>query len=241
MDGANAPIEVLEGIERRCVRLRPLPTPDVLEYSLPQATCLVTDNGSVTTLKLVQALLEKGWRVTVLSFPPELLPQQVPLPPGVRRVILADLTEAHLQQRLAEIAADGPIGAFIHLHPRFAAEGLAFLEADRAIVKQVFFIAKHLKQTLSQTAHSGFYTVTHLDGAFGFDHDHSFTAIPAGLFGLTKTLAMEWPTVACRALDLSPSLDADQITACILAELHDPDRSVTEVAYGAKGRVTLTV
>jgi hypothetical protein len=241
VDQADAPIESLEGIERRCVKLRPLPTPDVLDYSLPQTTCLVTDNGSVTTLNLVQALLEKGWRVTVLSFPPAILPQQVPLPPGVRRVILADLTEDHLQQRLNEIAADSPIGAFIHLHPRFAASGLAFLEADRAIVKQVFFIAKHLKQMLTQTAHSGFYTVTHLDGAFGFDHSHSFTAIPAGLFGLTKTLSMEWPTVACRALDLSPSLDADQITACILAELQDPDRGITEVAYGDYGRVTLAV
>ena len=37
-----------------------------------------------------------------------------------------------------------------------------------------------------------------------------FGAVDGGLFGLTKTLNLEWESVFCRALDLSPDLDAAQ-------------------------------
>ncbi|BDA71523.1 hypothetical protein CAL7716_056890 [Calothrix sp. PCC 7716] len=49
----------------------------------------------------------------------------------------------------------------------------------------------------------------------------------------------EWANVFCRAIDLSPQLDADTSARCIIAELHDPNRYLTEVAYGSHGRVTL--
>ena len=76
-------------------------------------------------------------------------------------------------------------------------------------------MAKHLKQTLNEVARyerSYFLTVNRLDGAFGLDSSTSFRAnfgaIGAGLFGLTKSLKWEWPKVFTRAIDLSPTLDA---------------------------------
>ena len=56
---------------------------------------------------------------------------------------------------------------------------------------------------------------------------------------LTKTLNLEWPQVYCRAIDVHPGYDAQQTAAYIVAELHDPNRLVTEVGYGNHGRVTL--
>ncbi|WP_407636595.1 hypothetical protein [Fischerella muscicola] len=49
----------------------------------------------------------------------------------------------------------------------------------------------------------------------------------------------EWPKVYCRAIDLSPDLSAETSAQHIVAELHDPNRYLTEVAYGSQGRVTL--
>ena len=110
-------------------------------------------------------------------------------------------------------------------------------------MKQVFFLAKHLKGSLTQAANLGrsaFLTVVRLDGAFGLGQWTDFSAIAGGLFGLTKTLSHEWPSVFCRVVDLSPDLTVGQAIQFILAELHDPDQALVEVANGPHGRVTLT-
>jgi NAD(P)-dependent dehydrogenase (short-subunit alcohol dehydrogenase family) len=234
-------------VERNQVRLSILPIPDRLKLHLPDGQIgLVTDDGTELTTNLVQTLTQKGWKIVVLSFPSSVLPQSAPLPADVPRVRLQTLTEAELEQQLAMIAATyGSIAGFIHLHPSFqlpATQGLTFLEAEKDIVKQVFFMAKHLKPMLNQAAtqgHSCFYTVARLDGAFGFERTNNFGAIAAGLFGLTKSLGHEWQSVYCRAIDLSPALDAVQSAQCIAVELEDPDRTIREVGYGTQGRMTL--
>jgi NAD(P)-dependent dehydrogenase (short-subunit alcohol dehydrogenase family) len=236
------------GIERSLVTLKRLPFPDVLEYSLPASySCLVTDDGLPSTPALVQALTAYGWRVVVLSFPQSVVPQRSQFPPEVPRLELQDFSEEQLQQQLALIAQTyGPVGAFIHLHPPFLLDHhhtVGYLDADRLLVKEVFFMAKHLGASLKQAAaegHGCFYTVCRLDGAFGLDRRVNFGAIAAGLFGLTKTLNMEWSAVTCRALDVSPNFTPEQVVSCVLAELYDPNRTLVEVAYGDQGRTTLT-
>ncbi|MEA5503216.1 beta-ketoacyl synthase N-terminal-like domain-containing protein [Halotia wernerae UHCC 0503] len=239
--------QVNHNIQRLPVKLKNLPPPDSLDFTLPEGhIALITDDGSLTTSKLAHSLTEQGWKVVVLSFPQSLIPQQSPLPKGMPHVTLTDLSEEHLQQKLQAIATNfGTIGAFIHLHPVFAANHsgkISYLKAEKAIVKHVFLMAKHLKQSLNEVAHYGrscFCTVVHLDGAFGLEHQVNFGAIGAGLFGLTKSLRWEWPKVFTRAIDLSPTLDAQQSIPYIIAELHDPNLYISEVAYGSQGRVTL--
>ncbi len=236
---ATAPVE--HSILRKLVSLNPLPAPDYLEFALPDNhICLLTDDGAENTARLSQALLERGWPVAVLSFPQTVIATQAPLPQGVTRVTLADLSEAHLQQQLAAISSSiGPVGAFIHLNP--ADEGRA-AGASKAIVKQIFFIAKHLKASLNEAAQQGracFLTVARLDGEFGLSGELNFNPIDGGLFGLTKTMNLEWPQVFCRAIDLHPGIDPTQIAQFVLAELHDPNRLITEVGYGQQGRTTL--
>ncbi len=238
---------VNQNIQRFSVKLKNLPPPDSLDFTLPEGhVALITDDGSLTTSKLAYSLTEQGWKVVVLSFPQSLIPQQSPLPKGMPHVTLTDLSEEHLQQKLQAIATNfGKIGAFIHLHPMFAENHIgkiSYLKAEKAIVKHVFLMAKHLKQSLNEAAHYGrscFCTVAHLDGAFGLEHQVNFGAIGAGLFGLTKSLRWEWPQVFTRAIDLSPTLDAQQSIPYIIAELHDPNLYISEVAYGSQGRVTL--
>ncbi|MEH1911323.1 MAG: beta-ketoacyl synthase N-terminal-like domain-containing protein [Nostoc sp.] len=241
------PPELEHNIQRHPVKLRSLPQPDYLDFTLPEGHIgLITDDGSLTTYKLTESLIEKGWKVVVISFPQSLIAQQAPLPTGVTRVTLANLSEEHLQQQLQAIASHcGAIGAFIHLHPMFVANNtgsISYNEQEKAIVKHVFLMAKHLKPSLNEAARHGrscFCTVAHLDGAFGLEYKVNFGAIGAGLFGLTKTLRWEWTKVFTRAIDLSPRLDAKQSVQNIIAELHDPNLYISEVGYGAQGRVTI--
>ncbi|MFM7407928.1 MAG: beta-ketoacyl synthase N-terminal-like domain-containing protein [Cuspidothrix sp.] len=235
-------------LPRRPAQLQILPRPDFWEAQLPAGhISLITDDGSLTTSKLAYALIEQGWKVVVLSFPQSLVPEQLPLPVGVTRVTLANMTEQHLQLLLQSIIAQhGAIGAFIHLHPQFTPDKpghISYPEAEKAIVKQVFLMAKHLKATLNNAAslegRTSFCTVTHLDGEFGLGHQSNFTAIGAGLFGLTKSLRWEWPKVFFRAIDLNPTLDPHQSAQYIVAELHDSNCYIGEVGYSSQGRVTL--
>ncbi|WP_375471685.1 beta-ketoacyl synthase N-terminal-like domain-containing protein [uncultured Nostoc sp.] len=241
------PPELEHNIQRHPVKLKSLPQPDYLDFTLPEGhIALITDDGSLTTYKLTESLIEKGWKVVVISFPQSLIAQQAPLPTGVTRVTLGNLSEEHLQQQLQAIASHcGAIGVFIHLHPMFVANHtgtIPYHEQEKAIVKHVFLMAKHLKPSLNETARHGrscFCTVAHLDGAFGLEYKVNFGAIGAGLFGLTKTLRWEWPKVFTRAIDLSPRIDAKQSVQNIIAELHDPNLYISEVGYGSLGRVTL--
>jgi hypothetical protein len=243
---APPPLEV-DGVGRNLVQLSILPIPDRLKLHLPEGHIgLVTDDGTELTTQLVQTLIQQGWKIVVLSFPSSVIAQSAPLPADVPRVTLQALTETELEQKLALITSTyGSIAGFIHLHPSFqlpANQALTFIETEKDIVKQVFFMAKHLKSILNQTAltgHSCFYTVARLDGAFGLERSHNFGAIAAGLFGLTKSLGHEWQSVFCRALDISPAIDAAQAAQWIAVELQDPDRSIREVAYGVQGRTTL--
>lgn len=183
----------------------------------------------------------------ILRFPLGLIAGPSSVPDGAHGVVLDNLSEDHLKQQLTAIAETyGQIGAFIHLNPLLQdphGDGLHYLDAEKAIVKHVFLIAKHLKKSLkkeaTQAGHGCFLTVARLDGGFGLGQALNFSTISAGLFGLTKTLNNEWESVFCRAIDLHPGLESDRSVQCILTELHDPNRLITEVAYGTQGRVTL--
>ncbi|MBF2067745.1 MAG: acyltransferase domain-containing protein [Calothrix sp. C42_A2020_038] len=235
------------GIQRLPAQLKRLNEPDWLEFNLPQGyVALITDDGSETTTQVAQSLTQRGWKVVVLNFPSSLVPEKSVLPPGVERLALNDLSEEHLQEQLNAVATNyGSVGAFVHIHPLFQAphtQGVFYNNEEKAIVKHVFLMAKHLKKSLNEAAKHGrscFCTVARLDGGFGLEHNCNFGAIGAGLFGLTKTLIWEWANVFCRAIDLSPKFDAATNARCIVAELHDPNRYLTEVAYGGYGRVTL--
>ncbi|BAT52650.1 Beta-ketoacyl synthase [Nostoc sp. NIES-3756] len=237
------PVSIIENVQRRPAKLKYLPAPDSLDFSLPEGhICLITDDGSLTTSQVAQSLTERGWKVVVLSFPQSLVPQESPLPASVNRVTLADMSEELLQHKLSAIATNyGTISAFIHLHPTCQNQGL-YTAQEKAIVKHVFFMAKHLKKSLTEAGRynrSCFFTVTRLDGAFGLEHNTNYGAIAGGLFGLVKTLRWEWPTVFTRGLDLSPSLNPQQSAQHIVDELFDSNLCITEVAHNSQGRFTL--
>lgn len=244
----SQPLNEIGGVARHPAKLQFLPEPDFLEFALPEGSItIITDDGSLTTSALAESLTKKGLKVVVLSFPQSIVPGRSVLSSNIKNIILEDISEKHLQQQLEAIADNcGSIGAFIHIHPIFnaAPNHINYSPEEKAIAKLVFFIAKHLKKSLNAAAESGyscFCTVTRLDGAFGLEQKVNFGPIAGGLFGLTKTLTWEWGQVFCRAIDIHPQIDPQNCVNHIQAELHDPNRLITEVGYGTQGRMTITV
>ena len=243
-----AKISPIISIPRGVVNLKILPAPDFSQFTLPENhICLLTDDGTLSTGSLAQQLVAQGWKVVVLSFPSDFVPGQMPLPAGINRVTLLDLSETHLQQQLAEIATQfGPVAALVHLNPSSATsqkDGI-FSKSQIEIIKHVFLLAKYLKEpltTASKNNQSAFMVVVRLDGEFGLGNKIDFDPISGGLFGLVKTLNLEWKSVFCRAVDISPEVDPEKAVNHIIAELHDPNRLITEVAYTPQERSTLVV
>ncbi len=228
------------GIERHVVQLRQLTAPDFLEFTVSGDVCLVTDDGTIATATLAKALTAEGWQVVTLSLPYTLIPANPQLN-GAARVQLDDVSEDSLQKALTLITDRyGKISAFIHLSP--PRTGSLFDATDKALVKFAFLMAKHLKPHLTRTnitARPCFIALTRLDGALGTSVEADYGVSTGGLFGLVKTLSLEWDSVFCRAVDIHPNTSGDQIAAYIQAEMHDPNRLLTEVAYGTRGRTTL--
>ncbi|MDF1513575.1 MAG: hypothetical protein P1S60_07185, partial [Anaerolineae bacterium] len=141
----------------------------------------------------------------------------------------------------------GLVGAFVHLHPYFepgdAALGIPFNKISEQILRQVFLMAKYLQQHLTSAAalHQPaarvcFMTVMRMDGGFGLRNERDIDVIAGGMLGLTKTLALEWPEVFCRSVDVSPEIKG--AASCIMAELTDPSRLIIEVGWHKTGRTT---
>lgn len=184
---------------------------------------------------MAQSLFELGYQVSILCFPESTLSERTSLPAEINCFTLQDWSEQHFQEQLTKI---GAIHTFIHLHPHTEE---FYSEAEAAIVKQVFRIAKHCKISLNQAVagRNAFLTVTRLDGELGLGNQRDFGVIGGGLFGLTKSLNHEWQSVFCRAIDLNPDMDATTASRNIIDELQDPNLLITEVGYGDKGRVTI--
>ena len=228
--------------KRSIVKIHPLPRPDYLEFDMYEnEICLITDDGTKLTSSLCKKMNEKGWKPLVLIVPDI----QSDLPEEIERIYLKDLTEETLKATLRQIENDfAPIGGFIHLDPGPSLKSnnaIVFPEKEKDILLHVFLMAKHLKSELVSNRPGKrrfFMTISRIDGTFGLSGETSHL-ISGGLFGLTKTLSHEWPTVFCRAVDIDPKMDSDLAMSAIISEIHDPDTRIKETAYGSLGRITL--
>ena len=220
-----------------------------MDIILPEGhCCLVVDDGTQLAQLTVQRLEQRGWPVVVLCLPQAVVPRRQAWSESTHRVQLDDLSEDRLQAALADAASRfGPVAVLIHLHPDCHAcqgEGLHFTDTSKQVLQVVFLAAKYLKESLNKAAHLGraaFMTVVRLDGEFGLGDRVDYDPISGGLFGLVKSLNLEWESVFCRAVDLDPEIDAVQAADYLMAELMDPNRRLVEVGYSSKGRATLVL
>src|SRR5450759_351633 len=232
-------------IPRGVVALKFLPSPDHLDMVFPKDhTCILMDDGTGLTPALAEALSGQGIKVVVLGLKDTPASDKSKMPKNIRRILMEDLTEAGIQNTLANIQQEfGPAGMYIHLDPPGTAAA-TYSEVENTIARTTFLVAKYLMKNLTESArlnYAAFVTVTHMDGEFGLTTSGLFEPVSGSLFGLVKTLNLEWERVFCRAIDLSPDLNVATAVEHIMAELYDPNRLISEVGYSNKGRFTLVV
>jgi hypothetical protein len=237
--------EASETLPRGVVALKFLPSPDHLDMVFPKDhTCILMDDGTSLTPALAKALSAQNIKVVVLGLKSTLVSNHEQLPKSSRYVMMKDLTELGIQNTLASLQQEyGPAGMYIHLDPPGTAED-TFSETENTIARTTFLVAKYLMKNLneaSQLNYAAFVTVTHMDGEFGLTTSGLFEPVSGSLFGLVKTLNLEWEKVFCRAIDLSPDVNVSTAVEHIMAELYDPNRLISEVGYSNKGRFTLVV
>ncbi|WP_415776073.1 beta-ketoacyl synthase N-terminal-like domain-containing protein [Shewanella oncorhynchi] len=217
------------------------------------ACIIISDDGHNAGV-LAEKLHAQGLTVAVVRSPESLVASASPLNSHIASFTLAAIDDTSISAVINEIKSLGTVAGFIHLQPQHKtsadAKGLVLSSAAKASVEQAFLFAKHLQPLLTTAAtantDSSFISVSRIDGGFGY-LNHSQIARSelnqAALAGLTKTLSHEWPSVHCRALDITPALDAKQLANAVIAELFATDNvlevGVSQGAAQALERVTL--
>jgi len=236
---------VKEPLFKGVVNLKSLPLPDHIKKPAEKdQVTLVLADGTPLTKELVDKLIQSNHKVGLLRLPKTLCSNTNDIPETVRQFEISQVSEEAIEPVLRSIKETyGPVSNFIHLD-QISIGSPGSSEKAKEINKAVFLIAKYLKEPLTLAGNSGqaaFITVSRLDGQFGLSMKNAFEPVNGGLFGLTKTLNLEWENVFCRAIDIDPGMDPGLAADYILAEFHDPNRLISEVAYNKNGRFTLSV
>jgi acyl carrier protein len=228
-------------VQVHSVTLSPLPPPDRIELEItPSRPVLIGDAGSELTPEVAQLLNEEGWPVVLWRYSTFRAVSKPDVSENFPYVQIKDASDKDIKKQMEIVREQyGKIGGFLHIHP--PKKDLKDPE-ERKLIKEVFFLGKHLKDDLNTTHDWGrtfFITVTQYDGQLGTNQGHPFGE-GSGLPGLTKTLRWEWPNVFCRAVDLDPLQSVKENARAIVAEMYDPNRQTAEVGYGPQGRVTIS-
>ncbi|MBF0412886.1 MAG: SDR family oxidoreductase [Desulfamplus sp.] len=80
----------------------------------------------------------------------------------------------------------------------------------KSFLKKAFLLAKQSGRYLTNTS-SFFATISFIGGSFGFGDENISDPIQGGLAGLTKTAALEWSGVLCRAFDFSSNIETTNV------------------------------
>jgi len=111
---------------------------------------------------------------------------------------------------------------------------------DPRLLEESFAMLQRAAPALRDAGASGgalLVSVSRRDGAFGRLDPLQGGPLQAGLAGLIKTAAQEWPEVRCRAIDVSGSLSPAAAVEAILGEL--AEAGPREVGLGPAGRIGL--
>ncbi|MFK5926025.1 MAG: SDR family NAD(P)-dependent oxidoreductase [Desulfuromusa sp.] len=141
-----------------------------------------------------------------------------------RKISVADVNSVILPENLAGLVILAPLPG-----------------TDDLFLTNAFKLLQKVEPALHSSAKYGgafFATVSRMDGYFGLGETRSINdSLSGGLAGLSKTAALEWPTVHCKALDLAMGMEILPTAAAIVDEIFTA--SPVEVGISTQGLHTL--
>jgi acyl transferase domain-containing protein len=203
------------------------------------------------------SLLNRGVLIAVETQPPRDRPLNIATDgeiwvtddgEGLSSAIIDECISAGIGARLVNLSEisgrtkrTGVVGLII-VSPIATSGSIAGRESSDVFLREALMAARLVSADLCDAAKSGravFATITRLDGAMGLVGG-DFDPVIGGLAGLTKTAALEWPEVCCRAIDVSPDWsDLPAAASAILRELAAD--GPTEVGLGPGRRLEFEV
>ncbi|MDQ5854344.1 MAG: SDR family NAD(P)-dependent oxidoreductase [Chloroflexota bacterium] len=242
-NGATAATPAADGtgISRSTVRMLPAAPPNQVAGLAPDGVLLVTDDGWGIAAALAERFGESGIPVALVKAGTT----TAEVEPGIYSCVFESAQD--VQALAATVRArQGAVAGIIHLLPLRPAPALDSLDLAKwrerlaEDVAGLFHLAQAVGSELHAAAERGgaaVLAVTGMGGAFGLEGSPSFFPGNGGVAGLAKTLALEWPDVRVRAIDLDPDSGIEAVVGHLLAELYAADTEI-EIGYFAGGRST---
>ncbi|MDX2481754.1 MAG: SDR family NAD(P)-dependent oxidoreductase [Desulfuromusa sp.] len=113
--------------------------------------------------------------------------------------------------------------------------------ADDLFLRNAFKLLQKVEPALHNSAERGgafFATVSRINGYFGLGATKLINdSLSGGLAGLSKTAALEWPSIHCKALDLAMGMEVLPTATAIVAEIFKV--SPVEIGISTQGLNTL--
>jgi NAD(P)-dependent dehydrogenase (short-subunit alcohol dehydrogenase family) len=208
----------------------PIPPPSPMGNLIPNKVVLIFDDGRGVGKALIDRLRHKGQPVAVICWQDGLTEVGEHVHP------LTEISESEVIRVIQSIRdRQGPIGGIIHLFPlkRLTpqeemdwSDWKLRLETE---VKSLFLSLRAVHQDMQKAAAEGrafVLAATAMGGTFGMHAKESpmeFFPGQGGIHGFLKTVALEWPEVRVKALDLSLDEPPRDLADCIMEELQAKD------------------
>jgi NAD(P)-dependent dehydrogenase (short-subunit alcohol dehydrogenase family)/acyl carrier protein len=210
-------------IQRLVVRLIDAPLPIRQNFTPPNGTVLITDDGQGYARELADRLGERDVNAVLVQHKPGEL--------GSEASFAGDLSDpAQVETLLDRLRTGcGPIAGLIHLLPLAEdKDGIPPLQRTTRNLKSLYLLARGLEADLRQAGENGgavFLAVTTLGGTMGYgDHlpERSFAG-DGGIAGFVKCVGYEWPEVTVRVVDVDPETPPTQLGELLITEMGDQD------------------
>ena len=218
-------------------------SPQTVQFA-PAGVFLITDDGRGIAPAVAEHIRHHGGRVVLVQ-----------LGSGVGMAApesyYADLRDPDAVAALVSMVRQqhGPLAGLVHLLPLYnnpEVDGMdltAWRDRLRCDVKSLFYLAQAAAGDLKpagDTQGAWLLAITAMGGAGATDAtgQRSFFPGQGGLAGLVKSLALEWPTVQCKVVDLDLEHPTSTLAEQVFRELTAGDGQV-EVGYRGPHRQLL--
>jgi acyl carrier protein len=224
--------------------LKQISTPEILETEAPaDRPVVIVDSGfDANATNMLRDKIGRS-RAVVLHFGDRTLG-------GARTIRLADNSEASLTAALEQVERQfGVIGGFVFQSGAHT-DGDSVSKAREGLAGWCLMAAKHVKESLHRPIVDGrcfFMCVTRMDGRLGLAGTKDIRHPQVGddvlkvsecgrVFGLVKTLGLEWPSVFVRAVDVHADADGMTCATHVHDEMLCADSTLREVGYDLSGQ-----